>query len=257
MHVLITAGATGIGRTIADEFLSKGWQVHVCDVAEQAVAEWTAGGPGRHGYVADAADARHVDDVFDRLAAVTPTLDALVNNVGIAGPTAPVESIEPADWDRTVAVDLSAHFYSARRAIPMLKRNGGGSIVSIASNAALFGLPLRAPYVASKWALIGLTKTLAMELGPFNIRANAICPGSVRGPRIDGVIEREARWRGLSPDVVRHAYERQSSMRCFVDAADVAQLAAFLCDPRGARISGQAIAVDGHTETLGDLTEFL
>jgi NAD(P)-dependent dehydrogenase (short-subunit alcohol dehydrogenase family) len=126
-------------------------------------------------------------------------------------------------------------------------------MINIASNAALFGFPHRLPYSVSKWGLIGLTKTLAMELGPSGIRVNALCPGSVSGPRIDGVIERDAAKRGLTPDAVRHEYQRQSSMRCFVDAEDVAAMVTFLVSQAGSRISGQAIAIDGHTEGLSQL----
>jgi NAD(P)-dependent dehydrogenase (short-subunit alcohol dehydrogenase family) len=136
--------------------------------------------------------------------------------------------------------------------VPLLKAAGGGSIVNIASNAALFGFPLRSPYTAAKWAMIGLTKTWAMELGVHGIRVNAICPGSVNGPRIDGVIERDARERGMTAQAIRDVYQRQSSMRVFVEADDVARTAQFLASEAGRFISGQAIAVDGHTEGLSN-----
>jgi NAD(P)-dependent dehydrogenase (short-subunit alcohol dehydrogenase family) len=139
-----------------------------------------------------------------------------------------------------------------RLAIPLLRQSGGGSIINMASNAAFFGFPLRSPYTASRWALIGLTKTWAMELGTDGIRVNAICPGSVSGPRIDGVIERDAASRGMSADDIRSIYLRQSSMRVFVSAEDVANLIFFLTSSRAATISGQAIAVDGHTEGLSN-----
>ena len=158
-----------------------------------------------------------------------------------------------ADWRRTIDVDLNAQFYCTKYAIPMLKASGGGSIVMMASNAALFGYPLRSPYTAAKWALIGLTKTLAMELGPHGIRVNALCPCSVEGPRIDGVIEREAAKRGVSAEKVREDYQRQSSLRTFVSPGDVAAMALFLVSDLGAKISGQAIGVDGHTESLAQL----
>jgi NAD(P)-dependent dehydrogenase (short-subunit alcohol dehydrogenase family) len=179
-------------------------------------------------------------------------LDILVNNAGVAGPTAPVESITTEDWDRTIAIDLNGQFYVTRGAVPLLKRGGRGCIINIASNAALFGFPLRSPYTASKWAMIGLTKTWAMELGPDNIRVNALCPGSVSGDRIDGVIERDAAERRVSPAAVRDVYARQSSLRSFVDAQDVANMALFLSSRLGANVSGQAIGVDGHTEGLSN-----
>jgi NAD(P)-dependent dehydrogenase (short-subunit alcohol dehydrogenase family) len=147
-------------------------------------------------------------------------------------------------------VNLDGAFYCLRHAIPLIKAAGAGSIVNLSSTAGLFGYPLRAPYVASKWALVGLTKTLAIELGPFGIRANAVCPGSIDGPRMDRVIAAEAAARGTSEAVVREAYMRQTSLRSFIDASDVAEMVLFLCSDAGAKITGQAMAIDGHTESL-------
>ncbi len=160
-------------------------------------------------------------------------------------------SFEPEDWDRTLAVDLSGSFYVTRKAVPLLKRQGG-SIVNMSSTAGLFGCPMRSPYVAAKWAIVGLTKTWAMELGPAGIRVNAICPGSVNGPRIEGVIQRDATSRGMDPEEIRRVYLRQVSLRCFAEADDVAQMALYLCSDAGKRISGQAIGLDGNTESLAN-----
>jgi NAD(P)-dependent dehydrogenase (short-subunit alcohol dehydrogenase family) len=248
--VLISGGATGIGCAIAEAFLAEGYRVHVCDADQTAVDEFLKSHSGSTASLTDVANVADVDRLFDEVAQRHGGLNVLVNNAGIAGPTAKVEDIDPADWDRTVAVDLNGQFYCTRRAVPMLKSAGGGSIINIASNVVFFGFPLRAPYTASKWAMIGFTKTLAMELGPFGIRVNAICPGSVKGERIDRVIERDARERGKSVAEIRDVYQRQSSLRTFVDAADVANLAFFLASSRGASISGQALGVDGHTESL-------
>ena len=248
---VVTAGAGGLGRCIAELFLASGYRVHVCDVSQNAIDRFLESNPKATATLADVGDCRQVDLVFQAVRDRYDRLDVLVNNAGIAGPTAVVEDIQPEEWDRTVAVDLSGAFYCTRLAVPLLKASGdGGSIVNISSNAAFFGFPLRSPYTASKWALIGLTKTWAMELGSFGIRVNAICPGSVQGPRIDGVIEREADARGLSPEAVRDTYLKQSSMRVFVEAKDVAQMALHLCSSQGASISGQAIGIDGHTENL-------
>ena len=247
---LITAGAGGIGRIIAEALIGEGCRVHVCDIDTDAIESFLRENPDATATVADIADTGQVDQVFAELADYHERLDVLVNNAGIAGPTAHVEDIEPGDWDHTIAVNLNGHFYCTRLAIPMLKAGGGGSIINMASNAAFFGCPMRAPYTASKWALVGFTKTLAMELGPFGIRVNAICPSSVEGARIDGVIEREAQRRGLSTGDVRNMYVRQSSMRSFVTAEDVANLAVFLASEKSAKISGQALGLDGHTESL-------
>jgi NAD(P)-dependent dehydrogenase (short-subunit alcohol dehydrogenase family) len=250
--VFVTGGATGIGRAIGLRFLAAGFRLHVADADAQAVGRLVADHPGVGASVCDVGNAADVERAFDDLQARHGRLDVLVNNAGIAGPTGRVEDIDPAAWDRTVAVDLNGQFYCARRAVPMLRAAGGGSIISIASTAALFGFPLRSPYAACKWALIGFAKTLTMELGPERIRVNVICPGSVSGPRIDGVIERDAASRGMQPQQIRDLYLRQTSMRTFVDAADIAEMAYFLASPAGAKISGQAIAVDGHTEGLSN-----
>lgn len=249
---VITGAATGIGRTIARKFLGEGYRVHICDSDPAAVEAFRTAQPRATASVADVARVDQVDAMFDEVRRSHGRLDVLVNNAGIAGPTAAIEAIEPADWERTIAVDLNGQFYCTRRAVPMLKAAGGGSIINISSNAAFFGFPLRAPYTACKWALIGLTKTLAMELGTHRIRVNAICPGSVEGPRIDRVIDRDAAERGRTPAEIRAIYARQSSMRLFVSAEDVANLAFFLASAQGATISGQAIGVDGHTESLSN-----
>ena len=250
--VFISGGATGIGRVIARRFLSTGSRVHVADVNPQSVEQFIAEHPGATGSVCDVGDVDQVDRAFDELEARHGRLDVLINNAGISGPTGRVEDITPAEWDRTIAVDLNGQFYCARRAVPLLRAAGGGSLICMSSTAGLFGCPLRAPYTAAKWAIIGFVKTLAMELGPEKIRVNAICPGSVSGPRIDGVIERDAASRGMPAQQIRDIYLRQTSMRTFVDAEDVAEMAYFLTSPAGAKISGQAITVDGHTESLAN-----
>lgn len=249
---LITGGAAGVGRCIAESFINQGFLVHVCDIDPGAIESFLQANPEAFATLADVADVAQVDGLFAELMDCHGRLNILVNNVGVAGPTAHVEDIEPDDWDHTVAVNLNGQFYCSRRAAPLLKAAGGGSIINIASNAAFSGCPLRAPYAASKWGSIGLTKTLAMELGPAGIRVNAICPSSVEGSRIDAVIERDAKRCGKTVDEIRNLYIRQSSLRCFVNADDVAHLAVFLASDKGAKISGQALGLDGHTESLAN-----
>ncbi len=251
-RVLITAGGAGIGRAIAGAFHGAGARVHICDLDEDALAEARAALPGIGTSRTDVSDAAQVDRLFDQALAGLGGLDVLVNNAGIAGPTAALEDCDPADWRRTLAINLDGQFYCLRRAIPALKRAGGGAIVNLSSTAGLFGYPLRGPYVASKWAVIGLTKTLAMELGPFGIRVNAVCPGAVEGPRMDRVIAAEAAAGGVSEQEIRASYTRGSSLRCFIKPEEIADMVLFLCGPGGAKVSGQALAVDGHTETLAD-----
>jgi NAD(P)-dependent dehydrogenase (short-subunit alcohol dehydrogenase family) len=250
--VMVTAGASGIGRCIAESFLEQGCRVHVCDVSQVNVNEFLAHNPQASASLADISKPAQVEQLFGELSELYGSLNVLVNNAGIAGPTAAVEDIAIAEWDATINIDLNGPFYVTRLAVPMLKKSGGGSIVNIASTAALFGYPLRSPYAAAKWALIGLTKTWAMELGPDNIRVNAICPGSVNGPRIENVIAKDAQERGVSPDEIRDVYQRQTSMRLFVDAQDIANMAVYLSSNMGATLSGQTIAIDGHTESLSN-----
>lgn len=249
---LITAGAAGIGRAMAEAFISQGRRVHVCDIDQGAIDAFLQANPEASATLADVADVAQVDQVFAELADRHGRLDILVNNAGIAGPTAHVEDIATTDWDQTIAVNLNGQFYCARRAVPMLKAVRGGSIINMSSSVAFSGCPMRAAYTAAKWAVIGFTKTLAMELGPDGIRVNAICPGSVEGPRIDAVIERDAQRRGIAAEEIRDLYLRQSSLRSFISAEDVANLAVFLASDAGAKISGQALGLDGHTESLAN-----
>jgi NAD(P)-dependent dehydrogenase (short-subunit alcohol dehydrogenase family) len=254
--VLVTAGAAGVGRVIAETFIGDGATVHVCDTSENHIKAFLSDNPTATATLCDVADADQVEHVFDALNKTCGGLHILINNAGIAGPTAMTEDISVDEWNRCMEVNLNSVFYFTRRAIPILKRQHGGVIVNIASNAGLFGCPNRSPYAASKWAMIGLTKTWAMELGPHNIRVNAICPTSVEGARIENVIEQDAARRGLTSREIRDVYQRQSSMRTFVTAEDVANMVVFLASDKAARISGQAIAVDGHTETLANWLDF-
>ena len=253
--VLITAGAAGIGRTIAEKFLSHGCRVHVCDINPDAIADFLVSNPSASASRADVSDVHQVDSLFAEFQQLYGRLDILVNNAGVAGPTACVEDVEPEDWDRTIAINLSGQFYVTKHAVPIMKANSAGSIINLSSSAALSGCPMRAPYTASKWAIIGLTKTLAMELGPWGIRVNAICPGSVDGERIERVIERDAQKRGRTPEEIRMAYQRQTSLRRFVTADEVASMAVFLASDLCGSISGQAMSVDGHTESLASILD--
>jgi len=246
--VLITAGASGIGRVMAEAFVKQKALVHIVDIDQLAIDDCLKANPEITASICDVSDREQVAELFDSI----QSLDILINNAGIAGPTAALEDIDIDDWDQTLAVDLSGSFMVARQAIPLLKQARGGSIINMSSSAGLFGCPLRSPYVAAKWAIVGLTKTWAMELGPCNIRVNAICPGSVAGPRIDAVIERDAAGRGMQPQQIRDVYQRQSSLRRFVEADEIANMALFLASDMGKGISGQALSIDGQTESLAN-----
>jgi len=254
--IVISAAASGIGFAVAEAFLARGSKVYICDRDEVAVGRFRSLHPEAFASVTDVADPASVAAFFDQVRADLRRsgqagLDILINNAGIAGPTGPMETLSVERWRETIDVDLNSVFYMTREAIPLLKANApGSSIVNMASNAALFGFPLRSPYAACKWAIIGLSKTLAMELGPFGVRVNAICPGSVEGPRIERVIQADAEARGISPSEVEREYKSQSSMRVFATNDDIIAMIEFLTSPAGARVSGQAIAIDGHTEGL-------
>lgn len=250
--VLVTAGASGIGLCIAQTFLTHGCKVHICDIDSASIKQFVATYPTATASIADISRPDDVDQLFEEINKHYGKLDILVNNAGIAGPTAAVENTDIDAWKQTVDINLNGQFYITRKAVPLLKRSGGGSIINIASNAGLFGFPLRSAYTATKWATIGLTKTWAMELGTDNIRVNALCPGSVNGPRIENVIQKDASERAVSPESIREIYQRQSSMRLFVDAQDVANMALFLSSDLGSKISGQAMGIDGHTEGLSN-----
>jgi NAD(P)-dependent dehydrogenase (short-subunit alcohol dehydrogenase family) len=247
-HVAVTAGGAGIGRAIAAAFDTGGARVHVCDADGAAVAD--AAAAGLIATEVDVADGEALDAWLDGvLGDAGGELDVLVNNAGIAGPTAMVEDIDPADWERCIAIDLTSHWRACARVVPAMKRAGRGCIINLASTAGQYGLGMRAPYVAAKWGVIGLTKTLAIELGAHDVRVNAICPGSVYGDRMRGVIDREAAGRGLPVEQVEREYVGGQSIARWVQPEEIADLCVFLASDAARMISGQAIAVDGHTET--------
>ncbi len=244
MRVLITAGASGIGRAMGQAFEQAGAQVWVTDVDGAALDALPEGWTGRE---VDASDEAGMAALFAEIEAEWGGLDVLCANAGIAGPTALVEDIALADFRQCLQVNLEGAFLAAKYAVPMMKKAGAGSIIVTSSTAGQHGFPNRAPYAAAKWAVIGLMKTLAMELGPFGIRANAICPGAVEGPRMTGVMEREAAAKGMSYDQVYQGYASGTSLGSLVEASDIADMAVFLASKQARMVSGQVMAVDGHT----------
>ncbi len=254
-RILLTAGASGIGHAIATRFHAAGASVHVVDVDETAVKQMNAEHPPIHTSVADVADENSVERVFEDHRERFGGIEVMINCAGIAGPTAFLEQIELADWRRCVAVCLDATFLCCRKAIPLMRHAGSGCIINIASTAGWHGFALRTPYAAAKWAVIGLTKSIAMELGPAGIRANVICPGSVDGARMDRVVAAEAAHKKLSEQQVRERYTSSASLRTFIDADDIADAALFLASNAAAKITGQVINVDGNLENFGGLDQ--
>lgn len=239
--VLITGGATGVGRAMGEVFAREGRDVWVTDIDAKALKDIPKTWNGRQ---VDAVDEAGTQSLLSEMGSI----DVLCANAGIAGPTASIEKINLVDWRACVSINLEGAFLAAKHAAPLMKAAGHGAMILTASTAGQFGYPNRAPYAAAKWAVIGLMKTLAMELGPFGIRANAICPGAVEGPRMEGVLAREGAAKGMTRDAVYAGYAAGTSMRSFIEARDVAEMAAFLASDAARLVSGQVIAVDGHTE---------
>lgn len=250
-RTLVTAGASGIGWAIAQALDAAGAQVVVCDVDEAALARVRSLRPAWSVLACDVSSRAQVDALFEAVSErYGGALDVLVNNAGIAGPTGAIETLAPEDWDRTVAVNLTGVFLVTRRAVPLLKAAQGGAIINISSAAGKFGFPMRAPYSATKFGVIGMTETLAMELGPDRIRVNAILPGVVAGERQDRVLSAKALANGIDLDEQRRRAVARVSMRTMVEAEDIAQAAVFLASPAGRFVSGERLSVGGNVESL-------
>jgi len=250
LRVLVTAGANGIGRATARAFAAEGARVHICDVDEKALAEMAESDPAITRSVCDVSDRKAVTRLFEEALAALGGLDCLVNNAGIAGPTGRVDEISPEDWDACVAIDLTGQFNCTRLAVEHLKQSKNASIVNLSSQAGKHGFPLRSPYAAAKWGVIGFTKALSAELGEFGIRANAICPGLVDGPRIQSVIANKARSMNVSHEEMTDRLFAGVSIKQFVDPNDIAKQIVFLASPFARTISGQEISVCGDTRML-------
>lgn len=250
LRVLVTAGANGIGREVARAFAEEGARVHVCDVDRQALTELATSDPGISSSWCDVADRAAVKTLFDEAVDRLGGLDVLVNNAGIAGPTGRVEEINPEDWDRCIEVCLTSQFNCARLAVPHLKASPNASIINLASVAGRFGFALRTPYAAAKWGVVGFTKSLAIELGEFGIRVNAILPGLVEGDRIRRVLEAKAQSRGVSFREMETQAVAYTSLKTFVTARQLADQMLFLASPKGRTISGQALSICGDMQML-------
>ena len=251
--IVISAGASGIGWATAKVCLSKGAIVYLCDIDNKLLNK-TKKHPLHNKrlfyYQYDASDEDEVSYFFNQLNKKTKKIDSLINNVGVAGPTGTIDKLSSYDWEKTLKVNVISHFYFSKLAIPMLKKNKGGSIINISSGAGIMGFPLRSPYAASKWAVIGITKTLAMELGKFKIRVNAVCPGTIKGDRMVRVIRDKAKFLKVSRKKVEKEFISMASMNSWIYEEDIGKMCSFLISKDGERISGQTIPVDGNAIRL-------
>ena len=250
LRVLISGGASGIGAVLADAYIEAGATVHVCDVSAKAVDAFNAARPGALATLADVSDANQVANVFRVQEARFGGLDVLINNAGIAGPTGGIDAISPDAWKATVDINLNAQYRFAHHAVPLLKQSDRAQLLCMSSVAGRLGYAWRTPYAATKWAVIGLMKSLASELGPDDIRVNALLPGIVEGPRMEGVIRDRATQLGLPYPEMEKEYLKKISLGRMVTAEDVAAMALFLCSPAARNVTGQAISVDGNVEYL-------
>ena len=251
--IIISAGASGIGWSTAKICLARGAIVYLCDIDNKSlnkIRKHPLNNKKLFSYEFDASDEYEVSNFFQQVNKKTKKIDALINNVGVAGPTGTIENLSSEDWERTLKINVISHFYFTKLAIPMLKKNKGGSIINISSGAGIMGFPLRSPYAASKWAVIGMTKTLAMELGKFKIRVNAICPGTIKGDRMVRVIKDKAKFLKISKKLIEKEFVSMASMNCWIYEEDIAKMCSFLISSDGERISGQTIPVDGNATRL-------
>ena len=249
-RVAVTAGASGIGFAIAKLLHEQGVRVAICDIDSAALDKASLDLGGCIAEKADVSDNSAVEAFFCKVQNEFGGLDALVNNAGIAGPTGNLEDLSPDDWRRCIDVCLTSQFLCSRQAIPMIKASGGGTIVNMASAAAKHGYAYRTPYSAAKFGVVGLTQSLAKELGPDNIRVNAVLPGIIEGPRMEGVIRDRAEATGFNIDAMRNTYLKNISLRRMTSPKDVATTVAFLVSDLGFNLSGQSLGVDGNVETL-------
>ena len=245
LRVLVTAGANGIGLAIARAFVREGAKVHVCDVDTAALAALKTSDPGITQSVCDVSDRAQVARLFDEALRVLGGLDCLVNNAGIAGPTGRVEEINPEDWDRCLAIDLTGQVTCARLAVPHLKTSKNASIMNGSSQAGKHGFPMRAPYAAAKWGVIGFTKSIALELAEHGVTANAVSPGFVWTPLVEKQIPDLARSEGISEDAAKKQVLSRQPTRQFVTVDQVAALTVFLASEEAASITGSNYSIDG------------
>lgn len=246
--VLVTGGADGIGKAIALRFLAAGMRVHICDVRPEAVDAVQAGRSGLSATVADVGNADDVARLFREARQSIGDVAVLVNNVGIGGPIAMIEDIPLEEWDRTFAINVGGMLRCMQAVIPGMKARRSGAIVNISTASTRTRLPVRTAYIASKYAVEGLTLNAARELGPFGIRCNAILPGLMNNPRMDSIIAKRAAAEGRSAEAIEQDFLKCVSLRSRTEPEDVAEAAFYLTSPAAARVTGELLSVSGNLE---------
>jgi NAD(P)-dependent dehydrogenase (short-subunit alcohol dehydrogenase family) len=244
---IVTGGGHGIGRAIALRFANEGAALALCGTQKEPLdataAEITAQGGRALAMITDVADESAVRAFVRATLDRFGTIDVLVNNAGIAGPTANVVDLKLADWERTLAINVTGAMLCAREALPHMIAKKSGRIINITSIAGLIGFALRSPYVASKWAMIGLTRTLALEAGAYGITVNAIAPGSVRGPRLTGVMEARAKQLGIAFEEMERHFVEPTALKKMAEEDEIAAMALFLASDEARSITGETLNV--------------
>lgn len=244
---IVTGGGGGIGRVIAIRFANEGASVVLAGPTAEKIAavekEIRDAGGNALAIRTDVADESNVKQMVSATIEKLGQIDVLVNNAGIAGPTALIPNISREEWDRTFAINLTGAFLCAKHALPHMIERQSGCIINITSIAGLQAYAFRSPYCASKWGMIGLTQTLAEEAGRYGITANAIAPGPVRGPRIERVIRHRAEEMKLPYEDVERQYVEPTALKRMVEEDDIAAMALFLASDEGGNITGETLNI--------------
>ena len=249
-RVIITGGASGVGRVMAEAFLKLGDCVAVCDTSESEIFKLTCRFPQILVAKADVGEEESMERFFEMVIRELGGVDIFISNAGISGPAGPIQKLKLSEWRSCITMNLDGAFLSCRWAASQMLEQKNGVIILISSTSGLFGVPFRSPYVTAKWGIIELMKTLAIELGAANVRVNAICPGSIEGDRMERVLSIESEATGRKLEDIRAKYMAGVSLRRFVTAKDVSDMAVFLASDASRNVTGQAISVDGNTERM-------
>lgn len=247
-NVLVTGGADSVGRVLAEAFAARGDNVHICDVNGAALAQTLAANPSMRGTLANVGERAEVGKVFQQARAWMGEVTVLVNNVGIGGPRAAIEDIDIAQWQATLDINVSGMLYCMQQAIPAMKARRSGAIINFSTGSTRTRLPMRTAYVVSKYAVEGLTLNAARELGPHNIRCNAILPGAINNARMKKIVSDKAAALGQPLEAVTQEFLKYISMRTMVEPAEIADMVLFLASDGARKVTGELVSVSGNVE---------